>query len=1369
MEPAAALAAVRERLDAEQRASLTPNQLKKLRKKRAKLVAQVEAAGMADGCQPAAKRARCGGDDAREASVAPSPGRPCAADEEPSSSTLSGSHADAGAASGAAQSGEGGAGAAGGAPAQPRGGKRRKQPGALAGRVRPLQPRGRPAADPRAAAQQQGSDLSGVVLALQQPPPAAREPGPGPAEQAAPGLAAAAPSAPAGSRDCSCDSRGAGAMPPPAAAGARGGPCRADLSGALVALAGLSSASTDAGVSSSSVALLPPPGGAGAGGGAGAAGSGPADAERGPGAAQRRKRRYVWGNYHKYYGYRLAPHTLDDPRLQACPRGGAGGGRGAAAPAGAAAAAPPARCGAQPAGHPRAQVLDPAWFKGADVLDVGCNEGFVTLSLAMGFGTRSIVGVDIDPVLVAKACANLARCRTELTAELRAAAAARDACQPAHSFGRRPGAPLELVAGDCHEPQERQQQAPAQQAAPQQQQLSQQQPQQEQQQEQQERQHEGQQQAPPAAQQRGDWRALHARTVELAASSRALAHASFEHGNWLELPSRSDRYEVVTCFSVTKWVHLNWGDDGLMRLFHKFFRVLAPGGLLVLEPQPWKSYRAAVHKHGNALAPFVRLDALKLHPDGFADFLTRRVGFELLVELSVLSQAPGVDAAPAQGFDRPILLVPAGVKLTQAVSVRTTSQPAALAAPAARDRTARKPFSLPARARRAAGPAARGGGNGRSAEPLRPALGASAAMGAASQAKLAARLERLRQQAGEAVAGLLTLRVVCLVLAALLLWGSGSFVRSSACSGGAAGAAGAAAAAAGGERLPGFSVDAVGGGGAGRRVHADVPGYAPPYAFPRLIHQTVEDRASMSCQVRESVQTWVDQNPGYVHRLYDAADREAFVAEHFPQLLDLYRALPTNVERADTWRYLALSRLGGVYADSDVKCMQPIDTWNADHGHDAALLVGIAKRTAWGIVQEFNQFVIAAMPGHPVLGAMPLTIAANVAAAFLRGRGVSASGLGHDSGVLARTGPGAFTEALRQYAARVGARWPLNSTRADELGGIRFGSVRAMPKFVLGMGWETIDFNMTCDQVKARVRPEAYICHQFFGTWKQQPEIAVNLTYSDCGGGGVGGLASSSGGGGGDGGGLLSSGGALIAAPVARQMATPAAGWSAAPPPDGPAALARREQQQQAQQPARAAAGAAGGGHVGAAVDQTDLERPPLPVGPGGVSRAAVAQVAVVYASLVAHILVTAFTDPLQTTEALTHILLLGLQLFLLLSIVLAFFLLSTSLSPWVKLGMWDRYLRQHAALYALAALALALVGGVGALRLALVWRQVPYLDYWRQPGFAAVWYAQRACLLLLHCRAAHATATAFAPPKQGWLGAPALAGLAGGARALRL
>jgi len=85
-------------------------------------------------------------------------------------------------------------------------------------------------------------------------------------------------------------------------------------------------------------------------------------------------------------------------------------------------------------------VLEPSWFKGADVLDVGCNEGLVTLALAVGCGCRSVTGVDIDGVLVAKACKNLSRSRTQLTQQFKETAAAAAAVRCGRHAGEALGA-----------------------------------------------------------------------------------------------------------------------------------------------------------------------------------------------------------------------------------------------------------------------------------------------------------------------------------------------------------------------------------------------------------------------------------------------------------------------------------------------------------------------------------------------------------------------------------------------------------------------------------------------------------------------------------------------------------------------------------------------------------------------------------------------------------------------------------------------------------------------------------------------------------------------------------------------------------------
>ena len=56
------------------------------------------------------------------------------------------------------------------------------------------------------------------------------------------------------------------------------------------------------------------------------------------------------------------------------------------------------------------------------------------------------------------------------------------------------------------------------------------------------------------------------------------------------------RFDTVLCLSVTKWIHLHYGDKGVEQLFARVWAALKPGGHFVLEPQNFRSYRQAKRK-----------------------------------------------------------------------------------------------------------------------------------------------------------------------------------------------------------------------------------------------------------------------------------------------------------------------------------------------------------------------------------------------------------------------------------------------------------------------------------------------------------------------------------------------------------------------------------------------------------------------------------------------------------------------------------------------------------------------------------------------------------------------------------------------------
>ncbi|XP_038564348.1 7SK snRNA methylphosphate capping enzyme [Micropterus salmoides] len=337
--------------------------------------------------------------------------------------------------------------------------------------------------------------------------------------------------------------------------------------------------------------------------------------------AKEQQKKFQYGNYNKYYGYRN-PGASEDPRVR---------------------------------------VLRPEWFEGKDVLDLGCNSGHLTLYIAKMLRPARILGLDIDSGLVHAARKNIRHYLSELqTQEARRAMQSTkleerngNGTDKKHSEAEsrvENGKPVKGESGpaeavndndSCH----------ADEAGAQRQDSK------------TEEMEQGDCDSPPADNSvscsfpvslrisRGPIAAPPLTETSTTRPGEFPSNVSFIKANYvLEndnlLLTQRPEYDVIMCLSVTKWVHLNWGDSGLKRLFKRVYRHLRPGGMFILEPQPWESYVRRKKLTDNISRNY---HSIQLKPDQFSSYLTTEVGFTSFEHL-------GAPKCSIRGFQRPIYL-----------------------------------------------------------------------------------------------------------------------------------------------------------------------------------------------------------------------------------------------------------------------------------------------------------------------------------------------------------------------------------------------------------------------------------------------------------------------------------------------------------------------------------------------------------------------------------------------------------------------------------------------------------------------------------------------------------------------------------------
>lgn len=94
--------------------------------------------------------------------------------------------------------------------------------------------------------------------------------------------------------------------------------------------------------------------------------------------------------------------------------------------------------------------------------------------------------------------------------------------------------------------------------------------------------------------------------------------------------------------------------------------------------------------------------------------------------------------------------------------------------------------------------------------------------------------------------------------------------------------------------------------------------------IPKILHFTWKSE-QLPRQMQAYYDAWRRLHPDWDIRLWTDERMRAFVAETYPGFIATYDAYPKMIQRADSFRYLVLGALGGVYADLDVEPFRSIE------------------------------------------------------------------------------------------------------------------------------------------------------------------------------------------------------------------------------------------------------------------------------------------------------------------------------------------------------------------------------------------------------------------------------------------------------------
>jgi hypothetical protein len=130
--------------------------------------------------------------------------------------------------------------------------------------------------------------------------------------------------------------------------------------------------------------------------------------------------------------------------------------------------------------------------------------------------------------------------------------------------------------------------------------------------------------------------------------------------------------------------------------------------------------------------------------------------------------------------------------------------------------------------------------------------------------------------------------------------------------------------------------------------------------IPRIVHRVWPGEDPIPYRFRRHADTWLQHHPDWEHRLWTPAEIEVLDMVNGGLYDQAEKLAPKDWLRfrADIARLEILHRHGGVYADTDAECLQPLDPLL----DDPAWFPTSPNRP-----DGLTQAVFAAVPGHPFL------------------------------------------------------------------------------------------------------------------------------------------------------------------------------------------------------------------------------------------------------------------------------------------------------------------------------------------------------------------------------------------------------------------